>query len=135
MKNPEQVAVIVQARLSSERVPQKMIRPFAGTNLVQICIDKVKASKIPRENFYFAAHEPELVDIAYRNNLCVFHRSERSAKSEGTPLTDIYEWHDKLAPQFTHCIMINACCTLLDVETINNFWDVYLQSKADGYSE
>ena len=35
MKKIDQVAFIVQARLGSQRVPQKMIRPFAGTILLE----------------------------------------------------------------------------------------------------
>jgi spore coat polysaccharide biosynthesis protein SpsF (cytidylyltransferase family) len=38
MKNINDVLVIVQARLNSERVPQKMIRPFHDTTLFEIAI-------------------------------------------------------------------------------------------------
>ena len=42
---------ILQARLNSQRVPRKMIKPFAGSNLFQIAIDKILASSIiPKQN-------------------------------------------------------------------------------------
>ena len=64
MKNKEEVAVLVQARLSSERCPRKMIRPFAGTTLTDICIEKLlKSNTIPKENIYLSVNEPELVSI------------------------------------------------------------------------
>ena len=36
MKNKSDVCVIVQARMGSERVPGKMIKPFAGTTIMDI---------------------------------------------------------------------------------------------------
>ena len=45
MKSANEVAVIVQARLSSERCPQKMIRPFADKTLTQITCEKILKSK------------------------------------------------------------------------------------------
>ena len=45
MKKLDSIAIIVQARLNSERVPQKMIRPFNGTTLFELVLDKLKASR------------------------------------------------------------------------------------------
>ena len=42
MKNINDILFIVQARVNSERAPQKMIRPFAGTNLFDIALKKIK---------------------------------------------------------------------------------------------
>ena len=56
MKNIKDICFIIQARLSSERVPRKMIKPFAGTSLVDIACKKINQSiQIPNENFYFSA--------------------------------------------------------------------------------
>jgi len=41
MKDIKDILIIVQARLNSERVPQKMIKPFNNTNLFEIAIKKV----------------------------------------------------------------------------------------------
>ena len=46
MKNKENVAVVIQARLGSQRVPRKMIKPFAGTTLTDIAIRKVLESPL-----------------------------------------------------------------------------------------
>ena len=39
-KNINDVCILVQARLGSQRVPGKMLRPFAGTTLVDILFKK-----------------------------------------------------------------------------------------------
>ena len=38
MKKLDDICFIVQARLNSQRVPQKMIKPFAGSNLFELII-------------------------------------------------------------------------------------------------
>ena len=46
MKKLDDVCVLVQARLGSQRVPGKMLRPFAGTTLIDILFKKLKSSTI-----------------------------------------------------------------------------------------
>jgi CMP-N-acetylneuraminic acid synthetase len=108
-----------------------MIRPFAGSTLTDVAIDKVLDSKVlPKENFYLAVHEPELISIGKNRGVNVFERSEKSANSEGTPMTEIFEWWDKLP--YKYVLMFNACCSLLSTETIDNFIRHYLQTDSDG---
>ena len=91
-KDIADIAVIIQARLGSQRVPQKMLRPFADTTLTDIALENIKKCKsFPRENFYLSVHEPELVTIGDKHGVNIYRRSEKSAKSEGTPMTDMYE--------------------------------------------
>ena len=45
MKNINDICVLVQARLGSQRVPGKMLRPFANTTLVDILLKKLTQSR------------------------------------------------------------------------------------------
>lgn len=129
MKHIEDIAFIVQARLASERLPRKMLLPFAGTTLVDIALAKIaQCSLIPSENFYFAVHEEELVAAGRRHGVQVFQRSNVSAAGED--LLEVYEWHDKLPHEFV--IKINACSPFLSVDTIDSFIRTYLEGDADG---
>jgi len=131
MKKIEDIVVIIQARLSSQRIPQKMIKPFAGTTLTDIAIQKVLSSKvIPRDNFFVSVYEGELLDIAKRHRTNIYHRSEKSAYSEGTPMTDMYEWWDKL--DFKYCVLVNACAPFLETETLDGFVETYMETDSDG---
>ena len=122
MKKIEEVAIVVQARLSSERCPRKMVRPFAGTTLTDIACEKILASSvIPKENFYLAVNEPELVEIGEKHGVNVFKRSEKSSLWDGGPnahLREMYEWWDKLP--YKYCILVNGCAPFLPLETIEN---------------
>lgn len=131
MKKIEDICFLIQARLGSQRIPAKMTKSFSGTTLTDIALTKMKnSSYIPRENFYLSAWEPELKEIADKHSINIFHRSEKSAKSEGTPMTEMYEWWDKLP--FKYCILINACAPFLKIKTIEDFAKNYMQSKSDG---
>ena len=131
MKQINEIAVVIQARLGSQRIPQKMIKPFAGTTLTDIFMEKIKQCKsFPIENFYLSANEPELITIAKKHDVQVFLRSRESAMSEGTPMSLMYEWHDKL--DFKYVVLINACVPFLKPETIDEFIKSYLTAEETG---
>jgi CMP-N-acetylneuraminic acid synthetase len=131
MKNINDVCIVVQARLGSTRVPGKMLKPFAGTTLVDILFKKLKSSKvIPKENIYFSAYEDELKQVGKNHDINIFDRSKTSAFSEGEPLSEIYEWHDKLP--YKYVILISACNPLLKIETIDSFVQSFLDSEKEG---
>ena len=63
MKSLNEIAVVVQARNNSARVPQKMSQgindyPFASTSLLDIVLGKLTESKvIKNEHIYLSVHE------------------------------------------------------------------------------
>jgi CMP-N-acetylneuraminic acid synthetase len=131
MKNIEDVAILIQARLSSQRCPKKMIRSFAGTTLTDLSIEKLLASKIiPKKNIYLAVHEPELIAIGEKHGVNVFVRSKESSMAEGESMSVLYEWWNKIP--FKHIIMVNACAPMLKIETIDNFIQTYINTESNG---
>jgi CMP-N-acetylneuraminic acid synthetase len=131
MKDINEVAIIIQARLSSKRIPKKMIKDFAGTTLTDIFLQKVKQCKsFPMNNFYLSVCEPELVNIGKKYDVNIFNRSKESADSEGTPMSLMYEWWNKLP--HTYGILINACVPFLRPETIDLFVEEYIRCSNDG---
>ena len=131
MKSVDDIAVVIQARLGSQRIPQKMIKDFSGTTLTDISLEKIKKLKsISKDNFFLSVYEQELIDIGEKHGLNIFHRSEASANSEGTPMTEMYEWWNKLP--YKYCVLINPCVPFLKAETIDNFVQAYADSNSDG---
>tara|TARA_Y100000593_G_C4227206_1_gene295067 strand:- start:255 stop:938 length:684 start_codon:yes stop_codon:yes gene_type:complete len=130
-KNINDICILVQARLGSQRVPGKMLRPFVGTTLVDILFEKLKTSTvIPQKNIHFSVYEEELKEVANKHNINIFHRSEASAMSEGEPLSEIYEWYNKLP--YKYVVLISACNPLLKIETIDNFIQSFINSDKEG---
>jgi CMP-N-acetylneuraminic acid synthetase len=131
MKSLDDIAVVVQARLSSERVPGKMLRPFAGTTLIDLALEKLtRLASVGRAQCRLAVHEAELARAGERHGIPVFHRSARSARSEGSPMTELYEWWDRLP--YSYVVLLNACCPFVRVETIDRFIRAYAESSKDG---
>ena len=129
-KSVDDVCFIIYARLGSQRAPRKMLRPFAGTTLIDIALEKIKLCKeIPTSNFYLCVHEPELIALGEEYGVNVFERGEASAK-EDSHLPTLMEWWDKLP--HTYCVAISACHPFLTVETINDFIKAYIESEHDG---
>lgn len=123
MKPLDSIAIVVQARLNSQRVPQKMIRPFAGTTLFDIVLDKVKeALPSKQDNIWASVYEPELVDIAKSKAVNIFNRSRVSANNDNS-LQAIYEWHDKLPSNYKYVMLISGCNPLLEPKTIRDFYN------------
>jgi len=131
MKKIEDIAVVIQARLGSQRVPQKMIRPIAGTTLTDMAIETIKGcTSFPQDNFYLSAYEPELLTIGDRHGINIYRRSEKSANSEGTPMTEMYEWWNKLPHKY--CVLVNACAPFLTSRTIDAFVKAYSHTESEG---
>ena len=125
MKPLDSIAIVVQARLNSQRVPQKMIRPFAGTTLFDIVLDKVKeALPSKQDNIWASVYEPELVDIAKSKAVNIFNRSRVSANNDNS-LQTIYEWHDKLPSNYKYVMLISGCNPLLEPKTIRDFYNKF----------
>lgn len=130
MKELNDICVLVSARLNSQRVPQKMVRPFHNSNLFEICISKLANSNfIPKQNIICSLYDKELIDIANKYELNVFERSYESANNDNS-LQKIYEWHDKIP--FKYVILINSCQPFLKIETIENFIKRFLEIEHEG---
>lgn len=130
MKDIKDICFIIQARTQSTRVPNKMLRPFADSNLFTIAIDKILQSKIiPKDNFYLSIMDEELVNIAKKYNINYFIRSEESTQ-EPVTLPKVFEWHNRLP--YKYFIIINACNPILKIETIDKFVSQFLESNSRG---
>jgi CMP-N-acetylneuraminic acid synthetase len=129
MKKESDVCVLVQSRLSSTRVPKKMILFFVEITLVDILLEKLTECSIPNSNIYFSAYENELKNKCEKYPINFFQRSKESSESEGQDLTVLFEWWNKIP--FKYIVMVSACCPLLKKETIERFYQDYLGSESD----
>ena len=131
MKNLNEIAFVVQARLNSKRVPQKMIRPFAGDTLFGIVLDKLLDCKnIPNENIFASVYEDELIEIVDNKPISYFVRSKESAEEEDN-LQLIYEWHDKLPAKYKYVVLISGCNPLLQINTIDGFVEKFVNQQEE----
>lgn len=124
------ISIVVQSRLGSQRVPGKMLKPFAGTTLVDVLLEKLThLQTLDSSNVYFCAHEQELLDVGAKYTINLIKRSKESANEEKN-IKVLFEWYTQIPT--THLVMVSACNPLLKIETIDNFIKSYQNSKKNG---
>ena len=112
----KKVCVIVQARLNSSRIKQKMIKPFGNSTLLDTILEKLKKSTIISDNdVYISLYEEELKNIARKYNFNIYNRSQESASVENNMMR-MFEWWEKLP--YTHYVLVSACNPFLTIQTI-----------------
>lgn len=125
-KDIKDICFIIQSRLDSKRLPGKMLKPFAGSNLFEIAIKKlIDCSFIPNKNIYLSLYDEKLIKIGRKYPVNIFKRSKQSVSESKDPRT-VSEWGWKLPHKYF--ITINACTPLLTESTIIDFTKHYLNS-------
>lgn len=126
----DKICIIIQARLGSTRVPNKMKKEFGKSTLLDIILSKLKKSTvINKDDIYVSLYENELKDIAKKYDFNIYNRSEESAKTEND-MKLMFEWWNKL--DYKYYIIISACHPFLSVETIDNFYNKFLEHNKRG---
>ena len=126
------ICLIVQARLSSQRVPHKMIEPLGEKSLFEIMCEKLSRPKtISPKDIFVSVYEDELIQIAQKYYLNIHKRSKESAYFDGDGSVSVmYDWWDKLP--FKYVVLVSACLPFLQLETIENFYKEYLNVDKNG---
>ncbi len=119
------IAGIIQARIGSQRCKNKMLRDFAGTNLISLALGKYSVE--PKSfKLYFAAHEKELLNIGRNYNCAILERDQASADGEKIEIIMNYLHHI----QEEYVMFINACCPFLMLDTLNRAVKCFEETKA-----
>lgn len=108
-------AAVIQARLGSQRCKNKMLRDFAGTNLVTIALEKFSRSNSSFK-LYFAAYEEELLDVGRQFPCVLLKRNEESANGERIEV--VMNYLSEIPEKYV--VFINACCPFLSLEDIES---------------
>ena len=126
----DKICIIIQARMGSTRVPKKMSRKFGQSTLLDNILLKLKKSSvIDKKDVYVSLHEDELKDIAKKYDYNIYNRTAASSKTEND-MKLMFEWWNKL--DYHYYIIISACHPFLTIETIDNFYNKFLEHNKKG---
>lgn len=122
------LGVFIAGRLSSERLPHKLILPIGNSCLWDMACSKL--NQLPKEyNKYVLAEKGILVEIALKyKNLKVIERDEYTAKAD-SPLTFIFKDLKQIDERYL--MFLNPCQSFISNQTIMNSIEVFLSIKAD----
>jgi len=124
-KNKENTVFVVPARLGSTRLPNKVLKDFAGTTLFDIALDNLeKIKNIPRENILIQIRDKELIDKVSKHGFNIFVRSKNSLK-EPITLPEVYDWWNAI--NYDYYIRLNVCNPLITPKTIDDFIEKFFE--------
>jgi CMP-N-acetylneuraminic acid synthetase len=108
------IAGMLVVRKNSVRVPNKLLRPFGGTTLFDIALERY--SRHPAlSRLYLCAHEDEFFEkAAAYPDLVQIRRSHRSA--HGETAAEIYDFLDQVEEEWL--VNLNPCCPFARAETL-----------------
>lgn len=135
MKNIDDVCFVINARMGSSRLAGKMLKPFADTSLFELAISKVRESSFPTHQFFVSLRDEELKQIANQNDINIYHRSKQSVRKDNVvpfTLPEVFEWWEDLSKNYKYYILMNACCPLIKVSTINDFVGEFMSNDSAG---
>lgn len=138
MQVERKVAVVIQARMNSQRVKEKMIRKFGDYSLFEIALRKLVGSmNIPTRDVFIAVGEEPLIDIAKKYPFNIYERSKESCDSTNSTEPDslrlLYEWYQYLQDKgYTHVVLVSSCNPLLSIGTIDAFYRKFVDEDLDG---
>lgn len=125
------ISAIVNARLQSSRMKSKMVRPYCGTDLLEIALEKLNGLDF-FEHRYLAVAEDELARKAEKfPNVEVLRRKpEAVAPGPHHPLIT-FEHYTRVPTEFF--FVINPCAALLTRDTIKKAFDIFQQTDFRSY--
>lgn len=125
------ISAIVNARLQSSRMKSKMVRPYCGTDLLEIALEKLNGLDF-FEHRYLAVAEDELVLKAKKYpNIEVLRRKEE-AVAPG-PHHPLITFEHYLRVPTEYFFVINSCAAFLSPETIRKAFDLFQQTDFRSY--
>ena len=122
----KQVTCMVQARLASERVKHKMIRPFADSCLLEIALKKLQSCDfLDQDRLYLSAYDPEIKAVGKKLGVQVYNRTYESTLEPNT-MDVLYQYLDDIESEYI--LEINPCNPMLEAATINKALQVFQEN-------
>lgn len=120
------IIAVTQARISSSRLPQKVLLPLGGKTALDLHLKRAGRSKMINEIIVATTNEPgveKIVDIAKANNCGVFQGSLDDV------LDRFYQAVSDKNPDYV--VRLTSDCPIIDPELIDDTIRKFIHSKLD----
>ena len=112
----KELTCVISARLGSTRTPMKMVRPFAGSSLLEVLLRKLgRVRHLTPDRLWLSAYEEEIRAVGEKVGVRIYPRTYESTLEPNT-CDVIYRYAWDIRSEYF--LVVNACNPLLRVETI-----------------
>ena len=126
------ISVVSNARLQSTRVPRKLLRPFAGTTLIEIALEKLDRMDF-FDHRYLAVAEPEFKALArHYANVAVLDRDPAAVKQGVNPQHVTFAHYLEVPSDYI--FVFNPCLPCVTVDTIRKAFDYFQSTDFPSYT-
>lgn len=126
------ISVVTNARLGSTRVPQKLVRPFAGSSLIEIALAKLDQMDF-FEHRYLAVAETELMELGRKfPNVEILERDAQAVRKGVNPLTVTFEHYLRVPSDYI--FVFNPCLPCIRLDTIRKAFDYFQATDYNTYT-
>lgn len=122
------IGVLIAVRGGSKRVPNKNIRSFAGSSLLEIKIEQAKRTGLP---VYVSTEDDEMFDVAVNKCKVGGFKRDPFYASDTVPMGDVYRYMASIFPH-EHVLYMPVTSPLLTDETVASCIGLYVYESEEG---
>jgi CMP-N-acetylneuraminic acid synthetase len=126
------IAVLVNARVKSSRLPRKLLLPFAGTTLIDITLEKLDRMDFFAHRYLGIAEEELLAKATPYRNIEILKRNEDAVAPGYNDHRKVYSHYRDVDADYI--FWLNACHPLLSIETVRRCYDEVLKTQKNSYT-
>jgi len=127
----KEISVIINARLQSSRMEQKMLRPFCNTDLLEIALEKINHLDY-FEHRFLAVAEDELISKAEKyHNIEILKRKVEAVEPGPHHPTVTFEHYKRVPTEYF--FVLNACAAFVSLDTIKRAYDAFQHTDFRAY--
>jgi CMP-N-acetylneuraminic acid synthetase len=126
------VSVVINARLGSTRVKDKLMRPFSDSCLIEIALEKIDEMDFFDNRYLAAAELPLMVLVEKYQNIQVLKRLPESVKPGVNPQSVTFAHYLEVPSDYI--FVFNPCLPMITVETIKGAYDYFQTTNHVSYT-
>ncbi len=126
------ISAVINARLQSTRVPNKLMREFADSSLIEIALSKLNQMDFFDERFLAVAEQP-LVDLAKEyENVEILKRDSQAVQRGVNPLKVTFAHYLEVPTDYV--FVFNPCLPCITIDTVKLAYDYFQATDYNSYT-
>jgi CMP-N-acetylneuraminic acid synthetase len=127
----KEISAVINARLQSSRVLGKLVRPFAGSTLIQIALSKLDRLDYFKHRYLACAEEQLMQFASDYSNVEVLRRDMKTVLKGVNPLEVTLRHYLDVPTEWI--FVINPCQPLLSPESLEKAFDLFQKTDYKSY--